>query len=77
MTTTTQVKLIGGPLSGQNLGVDANSVQAGQIFQLGDKPKSAGNTTVQTKHHYRLDPHPSEGFVLSWVNPADRRRYGH
>jgi len=75
MTTTTQVKLIGGPLSGR--AVALGELVPGEIHRFGANKKSAGSVTVETKHHYRLDPHPSEGFVLSWVNPADRRRYGH
>lgn len=76
MTTTTQVKLIGGPFSNRSYEVPADS-QSGEIFAIGGDKKKSANLTVETKHHYRLDPHPSEGFILSWVNPADRRRYGH
>lgn len=76
MTTTTQVKLIGGPHSNRTLDVPAGTL-AGTVFEVGGEKKSAANVTVETKHSYRLDPHPSEGFILSWVNPADRRRYGH
>jgi hypothetical protein len=69
-------KLIGGPLSGRSIEVDSQS-SFGQIIEIPTAKTQSGNVSIETKHHYRIDPHPSEGVVLSWVNPADRRRYGH
>ena len=75
MTDSTQVKLIGGPHSNRTLSIPTDT-QAGTTFSVGGEKKQAANVTVETLHTYRLDPHPTEGFILSWVNPADRRRYG-
>ena len=48
----------------------------GDIVEVPMTKKQAGSVTVETKHHYRVDYNPAEGFFLSWVNPADRRQYG-
>lgn len=54
----------------------AEGFSVGDIVQVPMTKKHAGDVTVVTKHHYRIDHNPAEGFFLSWINPADRRQHG-
>jgi len=70
-----QAKLIGGPLTGRSITVPDGAI-FGQIIEVPITKKSAGTVTLEQKHHYRLDQHPTEKVVASWINPAERRSYG-
>jgi hypothetical protein len=75
MSKHIQAKLIGGPLSNRSITVPDGAI-FGQIIEVPMQKKSAGSVTLEQKHHYRLDPHPTEKVVANWVNPAERRQYG-
>lgn len=75
MARQIQAKLIGGPLGNRSIAVPKDT-NFGDIIEIPSAKKSAGTVTLETKHHYRFDPHPSEGVVANWINPADRRQYG-
>lgn len=75
MARTITAKLIGGPLSNRCIDVPKGAI-FGQIIEVPMQKKSAGTVTLEQKHHYRLDPHPTDGVIASWVNPGERRQYG-
>jgi hypothetical protein len=75
MATVITAKLIGGPLGNRSITVPEGT-NFGDIIEIPANKESHGAVTLQTKHHYRFEWHPTEQVVANWVNPADRRQHG-
>lgn len=66
-----QINLVGGPMGGHRIDMPKGKF-LGDTIEVATQVNEGEQVNLETRQHYRLQSHPTEGVIGGWVNPADR-----
>lgn len=71
------IRLVGGPASGQSVKVPEGANFGDTVpVTVSRQGQEGEGVFLEQKEHYRLIKHPHNKVIGSWINPADRHRFG-